>query len=139
MQPDITQQFVAMKDAQENAIDQNRASSLAGLASGVMQGSQMMPMNEGGQPFFEGQVQGPGDGQSDQVAFKVAGGNVDGAMLSPDEYVLAADVVSAIGNGSSDAGAAKLDQFMKNVRQDAYGTTQQMKPFDNQGLQNLVA
>ena len=139
MQPDITQQFVAMKDAQENAIDQNRASSLAGLASGVMQGSQMMPMNEGGQPFFEGQVQGPGDGQSDQVAFKVAGGNVDGAMLSPDEYVLAADVVSAIGNGSSDAGAAKLDQFMKNVRQDAYGTTQQMKPFDNQGLQTLVA
>ena len=139
MQPDITQQFVTMKDAQENAIDQNRASSLAGLASGVMQGSQMMPMNEGGQPFFEGQVQGPGDGQSDQVAFRVAGGNVDGAMLSPDEYVLAADVVSAIGNGSSDAGAAKLDQFMKNVRQDAYGTTQQMKPFDNQGLQTLVA
>lgn len=139
MQPDITQQFVVMKDAQENAIDQNRATSLAGLASGVMQGSQMMPMNEGGQPFFEGQVQGPGDGQSDQVAFRVAGGNVDGAMLSPDEYVLAADVVSAIGNGSSDAGAAKLDQFMKNVRQDAYGTTQQMKPFDNQGLQTLVA
>ena len=93
----------------------------------------------GGQPYFEGQVQGPGDGQSDEVAFRVDGGQVDGAMLSPDEYVLAADVVSAIGNGSSDAGAEKLDQFMKNVRQDAYGTTKQMQPFNNQGLTNLVA
>ena len=93
----------------------------------------------GGQPYFEGQVEGPGDGQSDEVAFRVDGGQVDGAMLSPDEYVLAADVVSAIGNGSSDAGAAKLDQFMKNVRQDAYGTTKQMQPFNNQGLTNLVA
>jgi hypothetical protein len=100
--------------------------------------------NQGGmpsqsQPYFEGQVEGPGDGQSDEVAFRVDGGQVDGAMLSPDEYVLAADVVSAIGNGSSDAGAAKLDQFMKNVRQDAYGTTKQMQPFNNQGLTNLVA
>jgi hypothetical protein len=93
----------------------------------------------GGQPYFEGQVQGPGDGQSDEVAFRVDGGQVDGAMLSPQEYVLAADVVSAIGNGSSDAGAAKLDQFMKGVRQDAYGTTKQMQPFNNQGLTNLVA
>ena len=93
----------------------------------------------GGQPYFEGQVEGPGDGQSDEVAFRVDGGQVDGAMLSPDEYVLAADVVSAIGNGSSDAGAAKLDQFMKGVRQNAYGTTKQMQPFNNQGLTNLVA
>jgi hypothetical protein len=92
-----------------------------------------------GQPYFEGQVEGPGDGQSDEIAFRVDGGQVDGAMLSRDEYVLAADVVSAIGNGSSDAGAEKLDQFMKNVRQDAYGTTKQMQPFNNQGLTNLVA
>jgi len=103
-------------------------------------GSQVnMGLAAGGQPYFEGQVQGPGDGQSDEVAFRVDGGQVDGAMLSPDEYVLAADVVSAIGNGSSDAGAAKLDQFMKGVRQDAYGTTKQMQPFNNQGLTNLVA
>ena len=92
-----------------------------------------------GQPYFEGQVEGPGDGQSDEVAFRVDGGQIDGAMLSPDEYVLAADVVSAIGNGSSDAGAAKLDEFMKDVRQDAYGTTKQMQPFNDQGLTNLVA
>jgi hypothetical protein len=103
-------------------------------------GSQVnMGLAAGGQPYFEGQVQGPGDGQSDEVAFRVDGGQVDGAMLSPDEYVLAADVVSAIGNGSSDAGAEKLDQFMKSVRQDAYGTTKQMQPFNNQGLTNLVA
>jgi len=103
-------------------------------------GSQVnMGLATGGQPYFEGQVQGPGDGQSDEVAFRVDGGQIDGAMLSPQEYVLAADVVSAIGNGSSDAGAAKLDQFMKGVRQNAYGTTKQMQPFNNQGLTNLVA
>ena len=104
----------------------------------------LLGYNEGGMPsqeqrYFEGQVVGNGDGQSDEVAFRVDGGQVDGAMLSRDEYVLAADVVSAIGNGSSDAGAAKLDQFMKGVRQDAYGTTKQMQPFNNQGLTNLVA
>ena len=106
-----------------------------GATGGFAQGG--MPSQS--QPYFEGQVQGPGDGQSDEVAFRVDGGQIDGAMLSPQEYVLAADVVSAIGNGSSDAGAAKLDQFMKGVRQDAYGTTKQMQPFNNQGLTNLVA
>jgi hypothetical protein len=106
-----------------------------GASGGFAQGG--MPSQS--QPYFEGQVQGPGDGQSDEVAFRVDGGQIDGAMLSPDEYVLSADVVSAIGNGSSDAGAAKLDQFMKGVRQDAYGTTKQMQPFNNQGLTNLVA
>ena len=106
-----------------------------GATGGFAQGGMLSQS----QPYFEGQVQGSGDGQSDEVAFRVDGGQVDGAMLSPDEYVLAADVVSAIGNGSSDAGAAKLDQFMKGVRQDAYGTTKQMQPFNNQGLTNLVA
>jgi hypothetical protein len=106
-----------------------------GATGGFAQGG--MPSQS--QPYFEGQVQGPGDGQSDEVAFRVDGGQIDGAMLSPQEYVLAADVVSAIGNGSSDAGAVKLDQFMKGVRQDAYGTTKQMQPFNNQGLTNLVA
>ena len=114
-----------------------------GASGGFAQGG-LLGYNEGGMPsqeqrYFEGQVVGNGDGQSDEVPFSVDGGEVDMAMLSPDEYVLAADVVSAIGNGSSDAGAAKLDQFMKGVRQDAYGTTKQMQPFNNQGLTNLVA
>lgn len=167
--PDQQKEFIKLMDMEEQLQSQKSSQSTQSLASIMGLGMNFVgsqypqtspsgqavqppptpPMNygsqvnmglaAGGQPYFEGQVQGPGDGQSDEVAFRVDGGQVDGAMLSPDEYVLAADVVSAIGNGSSDAGAEKLDQFMKGVRQDAYGTTKQMQPFNNQGLTNLVA
>lgn len=167
--PDQQKEFIKLMDMEEQLQSQKSSQSTQSLASimglgmnfasnqypqtspsgQAVQPPSPPPMNYGsqvnlglaggGQPYFEGQVQGPGDGQSDEVAFRVDGGQVDGAMLSPDEYVLAADVVSAIGNGSSDAGAEKLDQFMKSVRQDAYGTTKQMQPFNNQGLTNLVA
>jgi hypothetical protein len=167
--PDQQKEFIKLMDMEEQVQSQKSSQSTQALAnimglgmnfasnqypqtspSGqAVQPPSPPPMNYGsqvnlglaggGQPYFEGQVQGPGDGQSDEVAFRVDGGQVDGAMLSPDEYVLAADVVSAIGNGSSDAGAEKLDEFMKSVRQDAYGTTKQMQPFNNQGLTNLVA
>jgi len=53
-----------------------------------------------------GKVVGPGDGQSDSIP----------AMLSNGEYVLPADVVAALGSGSSDAGADRMDRFVKNIR-----------------------
>ena len=53
-----------------------------------------------------GYVQGPGDGQSDDIP----------AKLSNGEYVISADVVSALGNGSNEVGANKLDGMMQNVR-----------------------
>ena len=96
-----------------------------------------MPSQDQG--YFEGQVVGAGDGQSDEVPFNVAGGEVDKALLSPDEYVLAADVVSYIGDGSSNAGAAKLDQFMVDVRKQAHGSGEQIEEFDERGLATLVA
>ena len=100
--------------------------------------------NEGGMPsqeqgYFEGQVVGNGDGQSDEVPFKVDSEEIDMAMLSPDEYVLASDVVSYIGDGSSNAGAAKLDQFMVDVRKQAHGSGKQIEGFEERGLANLVA
>lgn len=54
-----------------------------------------------------GPVWGPGDGQSDSIP----------AMLSQGEYVIPADVVSALGNGSNDAGARQLDTLRGRVRQ----------------------
>jgi hypothetical protein len=104
----------------------------------------LLGYNEGGMPsqeqrYFEGQVVGKGDGQSDEVPFKVDSKEIDMAMLSPDEYVLAADVVSYIGDGSSNAGAAKLDQFMVDVRKQAHGSGKQIKGFKERGLANLVA
>jgi hypothetical protein len=114
-----------------------------GASGGFAQGG-LLGYNEGGMPsqdqrYFEGQVVGKGDGQSDEVPFNVDGGEVDMAMLSPDEYVLAADVVSYIGDGSSNAGAAKLDQFMEDVREQAHGSDKQINGFDERGLANLVA
>jgi hypothetical protein len=76
--------------------------------------------------MFSGMVEGRGDGMSDEVAFDVVGDpEVDTAMLSPDEYVMDAHTVAALGNGSSDAGAARLDEFRKALREKVYGRKEQ--------------
>jgi hypothetical protein len=51
-------------------------------------------------------VSGDGDGQADKIP----------AMLSDGEYVMDAESVSALGNGSSKAGAKRLDEFRMNLR-----------------------
>ena len=81
----------------------------------------------GGRPYFEGMVPGTAHGMKDNVAFKVQGGNIDTAMLSPGEYVVPADVVAMLGNGNGDSGAKELDAFAKGVRQKAFGTEKQQK------------
>ena len=53
-----------------------------------------------------GYLEGPGDGQSDSIP----------ARLAKNEFVMPADVVSAVGSGSSEAGAKAMYDFMKNVR-----------------------
>jgi len=62
------------------------------------------------------------------------------ALLSRDEYVLPADVVAMIGNGSSNAGADKLDDFVEDVREMSFGTRKQQKQMNaEKGLQTLVS
>jgi hypothetical protein len=51
-------------------------------------------------------VKGKGDGQSDDIP----------AMLADGEYVFDADTVAALGNGSSDAGAQRLDEMRQAIR-----------------------
>ena len=88
----------------------------------------------GGQPnlpYFEGRVRGSGDGMSDNIPFVIAGRQEGGtlgmqpAVLSPDEYVMPADVVAMLGNGSSTAGSNQLDQFINHFRMDKYGRQEQ--------------
>jgi len=74
----------------------------------------------GGQPRM---LTGPGDGQSDGIPALVDG--VQPAALSVDEYVMPADAVSALGNGSSSAGAKELDRMVARVRQKAHGRKKQ--------------
>jgi LysM repeat protein len=89
--------------------------------------------------YYEGQVIGQGDGMSDEILFEVEGNNPDKALLSRDEYVIPADVVAMLGNGSSNAGAEQLDSFMRNIRQQSFGTPEQQQQMNpQQGLSQLV-
>jgi hypothetical protein len=54
-------------------------------------------------------VEGKGDGTSDDIS----------AMLANGEYVFSADVVSALGNGSNKAGAERLGEMVKAIRERA--------------------
>ena len=86
---------------------------------------------------FEGQVPGQGHGMEDNVYMPIVdnGDQVATLAVSPDEYVVDAYTMSALGNGSADAGADVMDQIVKEVRQEAYGTTEQ--PDQINGLQSL--
>lgn len=70
-------------------------------------------------------VDGPGDGLSDDVPAIIDGQQP--AALSTDEFVVPADVVSKLGNGSSKAGARKLHDMMDRVRMQAHGTKKQQR------------
>lgn len=64
-------------------------------------------MHKGREDFRGGKhVAGEGDGQSDDIP----------AMLADGEFVFPADVVSALGNGSTKAGTDKLYEMMHSIR-----------------------
>ena len=99
-----------------------------------------------GIPYFEGRVMPTGDpkedGMSDNIPFVIAGQEggqmgMQPAILSPDEYVIPADVVSMLGNGSSTAGSNQLDQFISNFRMEKYGRPKQ-PPEMRGGLNSLA-
>ena len=59
--------------------------------------------------------------------------------ISEEEYVVSAPDMALLGNGSARAGAQKLDNFRKNLRQMAYGTTKHQPRIDsNKALQSLM-
>ena len=68
-------------------------------------------------------LKGPGDGMSDSIPASIQGKQP--ARLADNEFVVPADVVSHLGNGSSDAGAKKLYAMMNKVRQARTGKAKQ--------------
>ena len=76
-------------------------------------------------------IEGAGDGMSDSVDAEIVNdmsdpsGSGQPLKVADGEYVIAADAVADIGNGSTDAGAKKLDALMKQVRMARHGTTKQ--------------
>lgn len=59
-------------------------------------------------------LKGPGDGMSDSIPATIS--NKQPARLADGEFVVPADVVSHLGNGSTDAGAKQLYKMMNKVR-----------------------
>lgn len=78
---------------------------------GEVAGETYHPEAKPGEPIFRtggpsNYVRGKGDGQSDDIP----------AMLADGEYVLDAELVSQLGDGSNKAGAEKLDRFREAIR-----------------------
>jgi len=72
-------------------------------------------------------LQGPGDGMSDSIPAVIKGPRPQRAALAQGEFVVPADVVSHLGNGSTDAGAKRLYAMMNNIRKARTGTKKQGK------------
>lgn len=73
-------------------------------------------------------LRGPGDGMSDSIPATIDG--TDPAALATGEFVIPADVVSFLGNGSNDAGAKVLEQMIAKVRAAKTGRTKQPPRID---------
>lgn len=97
-----------------------------GLASGNMQngfmGGGIASYATGGQARF---LSGGGDGMSDDIPATIEGKQE--ARLADGEFVVPADVVSHLGNGSSKAGAKQLYSMMDKVRTARTGNKKQGK------------
>jgi hypothetical protein len=72
----------------------------------------------------EGMIKGPGNGMDDMATARMAHGGQK-VLLSNDEFIIPADVVSGLGDGSSEAGARKLYAMMDRVRMDRTGSKKQ--------------
>jgi len=99
----------AMKNqpiAPENAFIQNLTSARTGYAKG-------------------GYLDGQGDGMSDSIPATIEGKQP--ARLADGEFVIPADVVSHMGNGSTKAGSKRLYSMLDRVRKARTGHTKQGK------------
>ena len=80
-------------------------------ADGGIMGYSLGGYASGGNPRL---LRGPGDGMSDNIPATIA--NRQPARLADGEFVVPADVVSHLGNGSTEAGAKHLHKMMDKVR-----------------------
>jgi hypothetical protein len=90
-----------------------------GMAGGGL--ASLTSMAKGGMP--PRYLRGGGDGMSDSIPARIAGKQE--ARLADGEFVIPADVVSHLGNGSSNAGAKKLYAMMDRARQARTGKKRQ--------------
>jgi hypothetical protein len=91
---------------------------------GSIEGHNPQFFSEGGLGSLENRyVNGEGNGTSDEVP----------AMLANGEFVIPADVVASLGNGSNEAGAGVLDQFLQTIREHRQNHDSKELPPDSKG------
>ena len=81
-------------------------------------------------------LKGPGDGMSDDIPATIA--DKQPARLANEEFVIPADVVSHLGNGSSESGAKVLYEMMAKIRKARTGNPKQGKQIDPHKLMPKV-
>ena len=72
-------------------------------------------------------LSGYGDGMSDSIPAVIKGVRPQRAALADGEFVIPADVVSHLGNGSTKAGGKRLYEMMANIRKARTGNPKQGK------------
>lgn len=75
-----------------------------------------------------GHISGPGTGLSDSVPAVID--EQEPIRVASGEFIVPSDVVSGLGDGSSEAGIARLYDMMDRVRKTRTGTTRQPGPVD---------
>ena len=107
-------------------------SGMAGAAEGGLMSLASGGYTHGGKTYNLGSysdggrlLKGPGDGMSDDIPATIGGKQE--ARLADGEFVVPADVVSGLGNGSTDAGAKHLYKMMDKVRHARTGKKSQAK------------
>jgi len=95
-----------------------------------------LPKTDNADQSYNGMVTAEdGDGMSDNVEFRVEdGGNIERAKISKDEYIIDQDQVAALGGGDVDEGTRNLDEMREEIRQAAYGTTEQPNEINGKKL-----
>jgi hypothetical protein len=111
--PTSAQQTAASYEPNTNPLTGEMTANMAG--GGL---TSLGSYSDGGQ-----MLRGPGDGMSDSIPARI--GSRQPARLADNEFVVPADVVSHLGNGSSDAGAKKLYAMMNSVRKARTGKKKQ--------------
>jgi hypothetical protein len=106
----------------EYGMDEARGLNQGNLQNGLFGGGIANLAAGGMPPRF---LSGGGDGMSDSIRASIEGKQE--ARLADGEFVIPADVVSHLGNGSSKAGAKQLYSMMDKVRSARTGTKKQGK------------
>ena len=133
----------AEEDEKKRLYQELFASTLGQVPVRTARQGGLMSLAKGGMTYMEAggttgltgvprDVKGTGDGMSDSVPATIEG--VQEARLADGEFVIPADVVADIGNGSSGAGSKKLYSMMDRIRKARHGTTKQPPEINAEAL-----